>query len=103
MTAFQAGREAAMKTIALALVCALGLTGCISQPEEPAKQNKRIEEQAEQIAKADDVRCKGYGLKLGTAAYADCRLKLKKRLSLTRISYLFEQPLLSLIALRRQW
>jgi uncharacterized protein YceK len=69
-----------MKTAALVLVCVLGLAGCKSVAEETAKRNKPMQElagQAEQVAKADDAQCKSHGLQIGTAAYADCRLKLK--------------------------
>jgi hypothetical protein len=41
------------------------------------KRSKRIGQLAEQIAKADNAQCKSNGLQIGTAAYADCRLRLK--------------------------
>jgi len=66
-----------MKTIALALVCTLGLAGCKSEAEETAGRRRPSDDLAEKIAKADDAQCKSTGLQIGTAAYADCRLRLK--------------------------
>jgi hypothetical protein len=66
-----------MKTIAFALTCALGLAGCKSEAEETAGRRKPADDPAEKIAQADDAECKSTGLQIGTAAYADCRLRLK--------------------------
>ena len=69
-----------MKALAISLSCLLGLAGCKSEAEEATGQNQRVEENkqaAEQIARADDMQCRSFGLQIGTAAYADCRLKLR--------------------------
>ena len=75
-----AGEDAVMKAVAITFACVLGLAGCKSQDEEKAGQNKRLAENGlavERIALADDVECRNFGLEIGTAAYADCRLRLK--------------------------
>jgi putative hemolysin len=66
-----------MKTIALALACALGLAGCQSEAGDTAGRRKPADNLTEKIANADDTQCKSTGLQIGTAAYADCRLRLK--------------------------
>jgi hypothetical protein len=66
-----------MKTIALALVCALGLAGCRNEAGETAGRRKPADDLDEKIATGDDAQCKSFGLQIGTAAYADCRLRLK--------------------------
>jgi hypothetical protein len=69
-----------MKAVAITFACVLGLAGCKSEDEEIAGRNKRLAENgqtAERIAQADDMQCRSFGLEIGTAAYADCRLRLK--------------------------
>jgi hypothetical protein len=68
-----------VKAVAISFACILGLAGCKSEAGETAGQNKRLAENrltAERIAQADDMQCRSFGL-IGTAAYADCRLRLK--------------------------
>jgi hypothetical protein len=68
-----------MKALSIMFACIFGLAGCKSEAEEVAEQN-RVEENwqaTEQIARADDMQCRSFGLQIGTAAYADCRLKLR--------------------------
>jgi hypothetical protein len=61
----------------IALQCAVGLAGCKSEAEERPKRSKQLDLLAEHIAKADDAQRKSNGLQIGTAPYADCRLRLK--------------------------
>jgi hypothetical protein len=75
-----AREDAVMKAVAITFACVLGLAGCNSEAEETAGQNQRLAENgqtAERIAQADDMQCRSSGLEIGTAAYADCRLRLK--------------------------
>ncbi|HEY0292898.1 MAG TPA: hypothetical protein VGC51_11300 [Hansschlegelia sp.] len=62
--------------VALILLALLALAGCATQ---------------EQLAEADKQKCRGYGMRPGTEAFANCRMTLdvERRRELTRA---FDDP-----------
>jgi hypothetical protein len=70
-----------MKAVPITFACVLGFAGCKSQDGTIAGQNKRLTENGqavERIALADNMQCRSFGLEIGTAAYANCLLRLKR-------------------------
>ena len=59
-----------MKTVLLAAIAALALSGCVTAEEMAAQ---RAEFKA-QVATADDSDCRSYGAEQGTPVYVQCRM-----------------------------
>jgi hypothetical protein len=59
-----------MKTVLLAAIAALALSGCVTA-EEMAAQRADFKAQ---VATADDSDCRSYGAEQGTPVYVECRM-----------------------------
>jgi hypothetical protein len=74
-----------MKTILIAAVAAIALSGCVASEEMQAEINAKV-------AAADDAECHSYGAATGTDAYYQCRMtKSQTRQAMSLAQYQVQQ------------